>query len=59
MHIQPQAYFSKKTPDAVSTTFAQDIIDKIGPLTPEEKVALGIVDNPPEEEVDVDIISRD
>ena len=53
MHIQPQAYFTKK-PDAVSTDFISDIMQKLGrDLAPEEREALGVVDD------DVDIISRD
>lgn len=55
MHIQPQAYITKK-PDAVSTDFIGDIIAKLGrELTPEEKAALDVRD----EDVDVDIITRD
>ena len=56
MHIQPQAYITKK-PDAVSTDFIGDIITKLGrELAPEEKAALNVPNN---EEDDVDIISRD
>lgn len=55
MHIQPQAYFTKKA-DGVSTDFVGDIMAKLGrELTPEEKIALNV----PEEDADVDTISRD
>jgi hypothetical protein len=54
MHIQPGAYFTKK-PDAVSTDFIGDIMQKLGrELTPEEKMALDVPDDG-----DVDIITRE
>ena len=58
MHIQPEAYFSGKTPTAVSTDFIEDIVTKLGrELTPDEKIALNYTDSIASDE-DIDVIER-
>lgn len=55
MHIRPEAYYKQDENVVASTTFAEDIEQKLGrKLSSEEKLELGF----PEEDTDFDTIER-